>query len=188
MRVQHIDGTLEPPVAVGALIGESEELLDEIGTTFALPDGRWVRVLGFERESEGTSYGVVGQLPEKRTYSAVGNEAYVRDAGEMRMGSPQYGTLILDGSPLNVGGSVDEDTLAWSQDGRYLAATVLDSAKPYPWTKVIVTDAQTRAVVATTVREPGICKPGQFIGRGLEYFQYRPDPEYPYWEEAYLPF
>jgi hypothetical protein len=183
VRVQHIDGSLEPPVDVEI---DSD---DEIGTTFALSDGRWVRILAFVRENgRSVSYAVVGEEPENRTYSALGNEAYVRDPGEMRMGSPQYGTLMLDGSPLDVGGQVDAATPAWSPDGRYLAGTVLDSAKPYPWTKVIVIDAQTREVVAATDGEPCLCKPGQFIGRGVDYYRYRPDPKYPYWEDAYLPF
>jgi hypothetical protein len=177
IRVQHIDGSLEPPVEVG-----DGELLYEAGTTFALPDGRWVRTIAFERERDGSvRYGIVGELPDKRIYSARGNEAYVRDAGEMRMGSPQYGTLVLDGTPLDVGGPVDEASLDWSQDGRYLAATVLDPANPYPWTKVIVVDAQARDVVGATEGGSGLYKPGEFLGRGLEYFRWEPDADYPDW-------
>jgi hypothetical protein len=120
VRVQHIDGTLEPAVSQ-----DESELLQEIGTLFALPDGRWVQVIGHERGDDGSIRCViVGERPEPRTYSATGHEAYVRDPGEWAMGSEQYGTLMLDGSPLDVGDAVEAGSSLWSPDGRYLAAAV----------------------------------------------------------------
>jgi hypothetical protein len=50
----------------------------------------------------------VGETPEVRTYNATGHQAYVRDAGEWGMGSEQYGTLMLDGSPLDVGSEAED--------------------------------------------------------------------------------
>src|SRR6266568_3746911 len=165
VRVQHIDGALEPAVPV-----QGSELLEEVGTSFAMPDGRWVQVIGHTHREDGALWHViVGVTPERHAYSATGREAYVHDAGEIRMGSPQYGTLVLDGSPLDVGAPVDEAFLVWSHDGRYLAATVLDRSITYPGTKVIVIDAETRAVVGSSEALSGLGSPLEFVGRSLSY-------------------
>jgi hypothetical protein len=172
VRVQHIDGTLEPAVSQ-----EHSELLQEIGAMFALPDGRWVQVIGYERESDGSvQYVIVGETPEVRTYSATGHEAYVRDAGEWAMGSEQYGTLMLDGSPLDVGSRVEDSSLLWSPDGRYLAATVSDlvtnrnaSGRRQVGTKVIVIDAESRQVVVNSEEQSGRASPLAFVGRSVFY-------------------
>jgi hypothetical protein len=164
VRVQHIDGSLDPPVAVEGLRPETE-----IGTSFALPDGRWVQVLAYATQEENGRQLIVGEMPEPRTYSATGHEAYIRDPSEMRMGSPQYGTLMLDAAPLQVGASVEVGSLVWSQDGRYLAAAAVDHAFPYPGTKVVVIDAETRAVLAESGGRPGLSSPLEFVGRSLSY-------------------
>jgi hypothetical protein len=165
VRIQHIDGTLEPAVPI-----DGSELLEEIGTSFAMPDGRWVRVIGHARQEDGAlRYAIVGETPERRTYSAAGHQAYVHDASEMRMGSPQYGTLMVDGSPLDVGAPVDEASLLWSHDGRYLAATVLDGSIAYPGTKVIVIDSETRTVIGSSQAQAGLGAPLEFVGRSLSY-------------------
>ena len=172
VRVQHIDGTLEPVVSL-----RHSELLDEIGTSFALPDGRWVQVIGHERESDGSiRCAIVGERPEVRTYSATGHEAFVRDAGEWAMGSEQYGTLVLDGSPLDVGSRVADSSLLWSRDGRYLAATVSDlvidrnaSGRRRVGTKVIVIDAESREVVGSYEGCAGLTVPLAFVGRSVFY-------------------
>jgi hypothetical protein len=164
VRVQHIDGTLEPPVSVDGL------QLEEIGTSFAMPDGRWVRVVGHVRGADGAlQYVVVGETPERRVYSAMAHEAHVHDAGEMGMGSPQYGTLILDGLPFDAGAPVDQASLLWSHDGRYLAATVLDGSITYPGTKVIVIDSEPRTVIASSQGRSGLGSPLEFVGRSLSY-------------------
>lgn len=162
VRIQHIDGTLEPAVSL-----DDSEL--PVGTSFAMGDGRWVRVIGHGQEDGALRYAIVGVTPEKRAYSATGHEAYVHNAHEMRMGSPQYGTLMVDGLPLDVGASVDDRSLLWSHDGRYLAATVLDHAISYPGTKVIVIDAETRAVAGSSEARSGLGSPVEFVGRSLEY-------------------
>jgi hypothetical protein len=179
VRVEHVDGTLEPAVSEG-----HSELRDEIGTTFALTDGRWVQVIGRERESDGgIRYVIVGETPEVRTYSATGHEAHVRDAGEWAMGSEQYGTLMLDGSPLEVGSRVEYGSLLWSPDGRYLAATVSDlvisrstAGRRQVGTKVVVIDADSRQIVAGSEDQPGHASPSGFVGRSLFYY---PDNEAP---------
>jgi hypothetical protein len=172
VRVQHIDGTLEPAVRV-----EGSELLEEVGTLFALQDGRWVQVIGHERESNGRiQFVIVGERPESRTYSATGHEAYVRNADEWAMGSEQYGSLMLDGSPLDVGSRVEDSSLRWSPDGRYLAATVSDlvvnldaSGRRQVGTKMIVVDAESREVVVTSQEHSGHAYPIAFAGPSLFY-------------------
>ena len=172
VRVEHIDGTLESAVSE-----DGSELLEEIGTLFALQDGRWVQVIGHERESDGSiRYVIVGETPEIRTYSATGHEAYVRGAGEWAMGSDQYGTLMLDGSPLDAGSRVEDSSLLWSPDGRYLAATVSDlvinrnaSGRRQVGTKVIVIDAESRQVVGGSDERSGHASPLAFVGRSLFY-------------------
>jgi hypothetical protein len=57
----------------------------------------------------------------------------------------------------------------WSQDGRYLAATVLDHSIPYPGTRVIVIDSETRTVAGSSEGRPGLGSPSKFIGRSLRY-------------------
>lgn len=182
VRVQHIDGTLEPAVSVDV----AERFGLPVGTTFALADGRWVQVIGHTHEGDPTlQYAIVGEVPERRSYSATGHEAYVRDASEMRMGSPQYGTLVIDGSPLDVDGHVEERSLIWSNDGRYLGACVLDSWSMHPVTRAIVIDAEARTVIATSEPRCGYASPLQFIGRSLSYYQAH-DPEGDAY--TYLPF
>jgi hypothetical protein len=173
VRLEHIDGTVEPAVSSR----DDSELLEEIGTMFALPDGRWVQVIGHERESDGSiRYVIVGETPEVRTYSATGHEGYVRGAGEWAMGSEQYGTLMLDGSPLDVGSRVEDSSLIWSPDGRYLAATVSDlvinrdaSGRRQVGTKVIVIDGESRQVVGGSEERSGRASPLAFVGRSLLY-------------------
>jgi hypothetical protein len=173
VRVQHIDGTLEP----AASIGDHSELVEEVGTTFTLDDGRVVQVIGHEREIDGSvRYVIVGELPEPRVYSATGHEAYVRDPGEWAMGSEQYGTLMLNGSPLDVGDEVEAESPLWSPDGRYLAATVRSSeitrsasGRRQMGTEVVVIDAESREVVGRSEKRSGYASPLWFVGRSLVY-------------------
>jgi hypothetical protein len=172
VRVEHIDGTLESPVSE-----DGSELIEEIGTTFALADGRWVQVIGHERDSDRSlRYVIVGETADVRTYSATGHETYVRDAGEWAMGSRQYGTLMLDGAPLEVGSRVEDSSLLWSPDGRYLAATVSDlvtnrdaSGRRQVGTKVVVIDAESRQIVGGSDERSGHAFPLSFVGRSLFY-------------------
>lgn len=172
VRVEHIDGTLEAAVSE-----DHSELVEEVGTLFALQDGRWVQVIGHERDADGSiRYVIVGETPEVRTYSATGHEAYVRGAGEWAMGSEQYGTLILDGSPFDVGSRVEDSSLLWSPDGRYLAASVSDlvinrnaSGRRQVGTKVIVIDAEARKVVGGSGERSGHASPISFVGRTVFY-------------------
>ena len=172
VRVEHIDGTLESAVSLDGL-----DLLEEVGTTFALPDGRWIQVIGHERDSDGSfRYVIVGETPDVRTYSAKGHEAYVREAGEWSMGSEQYGTLMLDGSPLDVRSRAEDGSLLWSPDGRYLAATISDlvinrnaAGRRQVRTRIIVIDAESREVVGGSEERSGHASPLLFVGRSVVY-------------------
>ena len=172
VRVEHIDGTLESAVSV-----DGSELLEQIGTTFALERGRWVQVIGHERDTDGSIRCViVGETPEVRTYSATGHEAYVRNAGEWAMGSEQYGTLMLDGSPFEAGSRAEDASLVWSPDGRYLAVTVSGlginrnaAGRRQVGTRIIVIDAESREVVGGSEDRSGHASPLAFAGRSVFY-------------------
>jgi hypothetical protein len=93
------------------------------------------------------------------------------------MGSEQYGTLMLDGSPLDIGSRVEESSLLWSPDGRYLAATASDlvvsrnaSGRRQVGTKVIVIDAESRQVVGGSEERSGHASPIVFVGRSVFYY------------------
>lgn len=189
LRVERTDGSLEPPITIDNWV-LAEDLPKEsaVGSLFALDDGRWVQVIGHARAGDGTlQHVVVGEIPEQRSYSASGHEIWVRDPHEMRMGSQQYGTLILDSEPLQVG-SVDEASPIWSADGRYLAVAVLESWQEHPVTQVVVIDADRRAQVASSNTVAGLLTPEQFVGRSLRYRQKRLDLEGAYRAHAFLRF
>ena len=177
--------TLEPPIA-----WDRADFAPPfgVGTSFALADGRWVQVIEDIRAEDGTLlYVVAGERTEQRSYSASGHEAWIRGAGEMRMGSPQYGELILDGAPIDVG-SVDEGSPVWSADGRYLGVAVLASWGSDPVTTVLVIDADGRSVVACSEAARGFLSPVRFVGRSLCYQQERFDLDGPYPASAFLRF
>jgi hypothetical protein len=99
------------------------------------------------------------------------HRAFVRDPTELRMGSPQYGRLILDGEELatHAPGGIECDSLVWSDDGRFLAAQEVDHSIEYPGTRVIVVDADRRAVIAASPGRSGLSKPVRFDGGDLLY-------------------
>jgi hypothetical protein len=163
LRVERTDGTLKPPIARRR---DQSPFPTAVGTSFALADGRWVQVIGNAGAEDGTLlYVIAAELTEQRSYSASGHEVWVRDASEMRIGSPQYGRLILDGEPLEVG-SVEEGSPVWSPDGRYLGVGVLGGWNRDPVTRTLVIDADHRAVVARSEAVPGFCdRSGLSAGR-----------------------
>jgi hypothetical protein len=172
LRVERIDGTLDTPITRSPA---ELPFPTAVGTSFALDDGRWVEVIGNARAEDGMLlYVIAGELTGHRTYSASGHEVWVRDPSEWRMGSPRYGTLILDGVPLEVG-SVEEGSPVWSPDGRYLGVTVLGSWNRDPVTGTLVIDADDQAVVARSETVPGFLSPIRFVGRSLCYRQERFD-------------
>src|SRR5436190_2820694 len=66
--------------------------------------------------------------------------ARVHRPEELRMGSPQYGQLVLDGEPLGGSLAIEANSLLWSEDGGRLAAQELVSWPDGPITRVLVFD------------------------------------------------
>jgi hypothetical protein len=113
--------------------------------------------------------------------SSPRHEAVVQDPHEMRMGSPQYGRLILDGKEFvtNQLQGIESDSLVWSDDGRLLAAQELDLSIPYPGTRVVVIDADRRIQIAVSKARKGLSNPIRFEGETLIYrhWQYGRDEQ-----------
>jgi hypothetical protein len=94
----------------------------------------------------------------------------VQDPIELRMGSPQYGRLILDRKPLEqLGTDVEHKSLLWSSDRRLLAAQSFVSGDDEPVTRVVVIDADARAPIARSPAHRGICNPVRFEDDALVY-------------------
>jgi hypothetical protein len=112
---------------------------------------------------------------ETRAYdggvSNARHEAFVEDPHEMRMGSPQYGRLIVDGEEFiaNEPAAVESDLLVWSDDGRLLAVQELDYSISYPGTRVVVIDPDRRVQVGASLERKGLSNPIRFDGETLVY-------------------
>jgi hypothetical protein len=85
----------------------------------------------------------------------------------MRMGSPQYGELILDGEAIAK--EIEYQSLTWSDDRRLLAGQQLVSWRDGPRTRVVVIDAERRIELAATPAVDGLCNPMRFEDDGLVY-------------------
>jgi hypothetical protein len=93
--------------------------------------------------------------------------ARVRGPVEMRMGSPLYGQLILDGEPVSGALEIEAGSLVWSSDGRRLAAQALVSWPDAPITRVVVFDVeQRRRITASPPRRH--CEPRQLRAEGAD--------------------
>ena len=88
--------------------------------------------------------------------------ARVRDPEEVRMGSPQYGRLVLDGKPLGGPLKIEANSLVWSRDRARLAAQELVSWPDAPITRVVVFDVERRTRIAASPPRKGIANPVSF--------------------------
>jgi hypothetical protein len=87
----------------------------------------------------------------------------------MRMGSPQYGRLELDGDVVGNAHSVEAGSLLWSADGRWLAAQELVSWFDAPKTRVVVIDTARRTKIAESRPRTGLSSPLRFERDALVY-------------------
>jgi hypothetical protein len=81
---------------------------------------------------------------------------------EMRIGSPQYGRLLLDGEPVSGALEIEAGSLVWSSDGRRLAAQALVSWPDAPITRVVVFDVEQRTRIDGSPPRRGIANPVRF--------------------------
>jgi hypothetical protein len=88
--------------------------------------------------------------------------ARVKQPEEMRMGSAQYGRLVLDGEVISAPLSVAAESLLWSADGRWLAARELVSWSDAPVTRVVVFDTERRTRIAASRPRKGLSSPVKF--------------------------
>jgi hypothetical protein len=95
--------------------------------------------------------------------------AKVKDPLEMRMGSPQYGQLILHGEPVPRARDIEFESLVWSGDRRLLAGQELVSWLHEPRTRVVIYDADRRLRLATSPAMRGFCTPIRFEDDALVY-------------------
>lgn len=99
-------------------------------------------------------------MPLRRLVRRLSHSAHVRNPVELRMGSPQYGELILDGEPI--ARSIEYESLTWSEDRRVLAAQQFVSGPDGPRTRIVVFDTERRSELAATTAVGGICNPVRF--------------------------
>jgi hypothetical protein len=95
--------------------------------------------------------------------------ARVKDPVELRMGSPQYGRLVLDGEEVTGAHSIESQSLLWSEDGTRLAAHELVSWHDAPKTRVVVFDTRRRARIAASRPRTGLGDPVRFESGVLIY-------------------
>ena len=95
--------------------------------------------------------------------------ARVRRPEEMRMGSPQYGQLILDGEPVSRALEIEAGSLVWSSDGERLAAQELVSWPDAPTARVVVFDVELRTRIAASPPRRGLSNPVSFEPGALMY-------------------
>jgi pimeloyl-ACP methyl ester carboxylesterase len=93
----------------------------------------------------------------------------VRRPVEIRMGSPQYGQLILDAEPVSRALEIEAGSLVWSSDGGRLAAQELVSWPDAPITRVVVFGVEQRTRIAASPPRRGIANPVSFEPRALIY-------------------
>jgi hypothetical protein len=95
--------------------------------------------------------------------------ASVNAAEELRMGSPQYGRLVLDGEELADVGRIESRSLLWSEDGGRLAAQELVWSEDAPQTRVVVFDTGRRTRIAASRPRRGFGIPVRFEADALVY-------------------
>jgi hypothetical protein len=105
--------------------------------------------------------------PLRRFLRRWTHSAHVRDPIEVRMGSPQYGELILDGEPI--ARAIEYESLTWSDDRRLLAAQQFVSGRDGPRTRIVVLDAERRVELVATPAVDGLCDPIRFEDDTLVY-------------------
>jgi hypothetical protein len=97
------------------------------------------------------------------------HKARVVGAEEMRMGSPQYGRLVLDGEPVEGAGAIESESLVWSHDRGLLAVQELVDWRDEPRTRIVVIQTESVSRIAESAAEFGLSAPVCFEADELVY-------------------
>jgi hypothetical protein len=89
-------------------------------------------------------------------------EVVCSDYGEIRMGSPEFGSIQIVGSSFSPKGRSFGDAMSFSPDSRYLAISELVEAA-HPSSRVIVFDRKRKIEWIVFARDPGLIKKVEWI-------------------------
>lgn len=76
---------------------------------------------------------------------------------EVRMGTPLYGTIKIQGATIDTSGEFGEP-MAFSEDSRFLAVEELVDASQGPHTHAVVFDLERKRRIIVHVQNPGVIK------------------------------
>jgi len=87
--------------------------------------------------------------------------------GEVRMGSPSFGRIEIQGSSFNTNNQEFGEPMAFSPDSRFLAAEQLVNTMPGPHTRAIVFDFEKKRQIIVHNQNPGLLRRFSWSADGL---------------------
>jgi hypothetical protein len=96
-------------------------------------------------------------------------EVVTRDYGEVRMGSPEFGSIEIRGASLDTSGEFGA-AMAFSPDSRFLAVEQLVDTVPGPHTRAVVLDLERRRCIIIHDQNPGFIRRFAWSPEGLLSF------------------
>ncbi|HMP83963.1 MAG TPA: hypothetical protein PKA41_14790 [Verrucomicrobiota bacterium] len=96
-------------------------------------------------------------------------EVMTHDYGEVRMGSPEFGSIKIHGTSLDTTGEFGV-VMAFSPDSRFLATEQLVGTIPGPHTRVVVFDFERRRRIIVHDQNPGFIRRFKWSPDGLLSF------------------
>jgi hypothetical protein len=96
-------------------------------------------------------------------------EVVTRDYGEIRMGSPEFGSIEIRGASLDTSGEFGV-AMAFSRDSRFLATEQLVGTVPSPHTRAVIFDLERRRRIIVHDQNPGFIRRFTWSQEGLLSF------------------